>query len=58
MIDNSRYFPKNAKIGSITPQKTKQIKKPNKFKISNYRPLKTLNKFSKIYKKEIKDQLT
>ena len=54
MIDKSRYFPKNAKIGSITPLD----KKSNKFKISNYQPPKTLNKFSKIYKKEIKDQLT
>ena len=42
------YFPKNAKIASITPL---DKDKPNKHKISNYQHYKTLNTFSKIYKK-------
>ena len=55
-INNSlKYggFPDDAKIGSVIPLGKG---KPNKNEISNFRPVSTLNTFSKIYEKLIKDQ--
>ena len=44
-------FPKNAKIASVTPR---DKGKSNKYDISNYSPVSTLNSFSKIYENVIK----
>ena len=47
-------FPANAKIASVVPV---DKSKPDKYDILNYRPVSILNTFSKIYEKEIKNQL-
>ena len=47
-------FPANAKIASVVPV---DKAKPDKYDILNYRPVSILNTFSKIYEKEIKNQL-
>ena len=56
-INNSlKYgvFPDDAKIASVI---SLDKGKPNKNKISNFRPVSILNTFSKIYEKVIKEQL-
>ena len=56
-INNSlKYggFPDDAKIGSVIPLGKG---KPNKNEISNFRPVRILSTFFKIYDKIIKDQL-
>ena len=47
-------FPDDAKIGSVIPLGKG---KPNKNEISNFRPVRILSTFFKIYDKIIKDQL-
>ena len=47
-------FPDNAKICSVVPL---DKGKPDKYDVSNYRPVSILNAFSKIYENVIKNQL-
>ena len=47
-------FPENAKVASVVPL---DKEKPDKYDVSNYRPVRILNAFSKIYEKVIKNQL-
>ena len=56
IINSLKYgrFPDDAKIGSVIPLGKG---KPNKNEISNFRPVRILSTFFKIYDKIIKDQL-